>query len=554
MGRYPVMLVRIQEKLFCDVLIIGGGGAGLRSAIAAKLRDADVLLVSKTKLGTGSNTYISKAVIAATGWGTPDDNEKTHVVDTVTGGRFLNDQAMVAKVALRSHSEITFLKECGVNFDMHEGAPRVIKIAGHRYSRHVYGANWSGSDLVLPLKRRAKQVGVRFAEQVFVTRLIAAENRICGAAGITSEGRFYAIHAKVVVLATGGYAQAYLNTNNVPGITGDGQALAYDIGIPLKDIEFVQFYPTATGKRGSRLILYEKMLAQPGVALRNRQGENILKLHGITDPTEVTRDRLAQLITKEIIQEAAPDQGVFMDTEALSEKTARQLSAILPSKWWKGQKVFKVTPTAHFCMGGIVTDQRGETSLKGLFAVGEVAAGVHGANRLGGNALAEIFTMGSWVGEMAAERSTDFETTPVPNNAFAEEGSRLEKAYADKGLSVKQLMNDLKVLMWESVGVIREKSGLVQALDHLHDTLPRVAVSSPADLIKLLELQNMRCVAKMVCRAALERTESRGSHFRSDYPAEDNRIWLKNIVLRKSATGIKLETKPVSLDLVELTV
>jgi succinate dehydrogenase/fumarate reductase flavoprotein subunit len=205
-------------------------------------------------------------------------------------------------------------------------------------------------------------------------------------------------------------------------------------------------------------------------------------------------------------------------------------------------------------MGGIVTDQCGETPLKGLFAVGEVAAGVHGAKRLGGNALAEIFTMGCWVGEMAAERSTEFETTPAPNNAIEEERSRLEKAYADKALSIKQLMNELKVLMWENVGVIREKSGLVQALEYLRETLPRVAVSSPTDLIKLLELQNMRCVAKMVCRAALERTESRGSHFRSDYPAEDNRIWLKNIVLRKSATGIKLETKPVSLDLVKLAV
>ena len=139
---------------------------------------------------------------------------------------------MVAKVAERAHSEITFLKECGVSFDNHEGTLRVIKIPGHRYSRHVYGTNWSGRDLVLPLKRRAMQVGVRFAEQVFVTRLIATEDRICGAAGITADGRFFTIHAKVVVLATGGYAQIYLNTNNVPGITGDGQALAYDLGIP----------------------------------------------------------------------------------------------------------------------------------------------------------------------------------------------------------------------------------------------------------------------------------------------------------------------------------
>ncbi|MGB5619075.1 MAG: FAD-binding protein [Desulfobacterales bacterium] len=548
------MLVRSHEKLSCDVLVIGGGGAGLRSAIAAKLCNADVLLVSKSKLGPCSNTYISKAIIAATGWGTPDDDENVHIVDTVKGGRYLNDQKMVAKVAERTHSEITFLKECGVYFDNHEGTLRVIKIPGHRYSRHVYGTNWTGSDLVLPLKRRAKQVGVRFAEQVFVTRLVAAEDRICGAAGITADGRFFTLCAKVVVLATGGYAQIYLNTNNVPGITGDGQALAYDLGIPLKDMEFVQFYPTATGKRGNRLILYEKMLAQPGVVLCNGRGENILECHGNADPTKVTRDQLAQLITNEIRQGASPDQEVFMDMEALSEETARQMSPILPSRWWKGQKAFKVTPTAHFCMGGIVTDQCGETPLKGLFAVGEATAGVHGANRLGGNALAEIFAMGSWVGEMAAERTRDIGKAIVPKNTFEKERSRLEGAFSNQGLSAKQLINELKQLMWDKAGVIRQESDLGEALKRLREPWPRVAVSSPTDLIRLLEFQNMRCVAKLVCRAALERTESRGSHFRTDYPEEDNRIWLKNIVLRKSKTGINVVAKPVRLDLVELEI
>lgn len=545
------MLVRSQEKLTCDVLVIGGGGAGLRAAIAAKLHNVDVLLVSKTKVGPNSNTYISKAVIAATGWGPADDDENAHIVDTVTGGRFLNDQSMVAKVAERIHSEIIFLKECGVPFDMQAGKPRVIKTPGHRYSRHVYGVNWSGSDLVLPLKRRAKQVGVRFAEQVFVTRLIADENRICGATGITSDGVFYAIQSKVVVLATGGFAQIYLNTNNVPGITGDGQALAYDLGVPLKDMEFVQFYPTAVGKHGSRLILYERILAQPGVLMRNRQGENFLEVHGITDPTKVTRDRLAQLIYNEMIKENSPDQGVFMDTGDLPEETARRLSPLLPARWWQGHKLFKVAPTAHFCMGGIVTDQSGETSLKGLFAVGEATAGVHGANRLGGNALAEIFTMGAWVGEMAVHRTMDIETDSVSKNAFEEERSRLERTYSNRGLSLKELIYDLKQLMWNRVGVIRTKIGLQQALDLLREAYPQVIVLSPKDLIRLLQFQNMRCVAKMVCRAALERTESRGSHFRMDFPEEDNQNWIKNIVLRKTSNGTIIEETPVSLDLVK---
>ena len=294
------------------------------------------------------------------------------------------------------------------------------------------------------------------------------------------------------------------------------------------------------------------MLAQPGVALRNGKGENILERHGIADPTTVTRDRLAQLIANEITQGSTPDQGVFMDMDALSEEAARRLWPILPSRWWKGQKVFKVTPTVHFCMGGIVTNRDGETPLKGLFAVGEATAGVHGANRLGGNALAEIFTMGSWVGEMAAKRSRDLGTAVIPENAIEKEQSRLKGAFSNKGFGVKQLINELKQLMWDKVGVIREEKGLKEASKRLAEPWPRVAVSSPPDLIRLLEFQNMQCVAMMVCRAALERTESRGSHFRTDYPEEDNRVWLKNIMLRKIDSGMDLENKPVSLDLVAL--
>ncbi|MEJ2154027.1 MAG: FAD-binding protein [Desulfobacteraceae bacterium] len=545
------MLVCSHEKLYCDVLIIGGGGAGLRAAIAAKSKNTDVLLVSKTKVGPSSNTYISKAVIASTGWGAIEDNAKVHVEDTVKGGRFLNDPSLVAKVAERSHDEIDFLKACGVHFDLHDGTPRVIKIPGHRYPRHVYGKNWSGSDLVLPLKRRARQDGVRFAEQVFVSRLFADENRIVGAAGITSDGRFYAIQAKVVILATGGYAQIYLNTNNVPGITGDGQALAYELGVPLKDMEFVQFYPTATGKRGNRLILYERLLAQPGVVLSDRCGENILQRYGIDDATQVTRDRLAQLIYEEINMSESPTQGVFMDLEALSEKTARRLAPLLPAKWWKGRKVFNVTPTAHFCMGGIVTNQHGETPVEGLFAVGEVTAGAHGANRLGGNALAEIFAMGSWVGERAAKRAREIGSVPVRADVFNEERSRLEGAYLNKGAEAKQAVAELKRLMWRKVGVIRNESDLQEAQVHLRAQSPHVTVTSPIDLIRKLAFRNMRCVAKLVCRAALERTESRGSHFRKDYPEEDNRNWTKNVVLRKSKGSVGLRTVPVGMDRVK---
>lgn len=546
------MLIRSQEDLHCDVLIVGAGGAGLRAAISAKSKGVDVLLVSKTRIGANSNTYISKAVIAAPGWGPPEDDANAHLADTVTGGRFLNDQSMAAEMTARSHSEIRFLKDCGVPFEMRGETLRLIKTPGHRHPRHVHGENWIGRDLVMPLKRRARQVGVRFLEHLFVSRLIADEHRVIGATGVTADGRFVSLHAKAVVLATGGYAQIYLNTNNAPGITGDGQALAYHAGVALKDMEFVQFYPTATGKRGGRLILYEQLLAQPGVILRDGNGENLLERRGVSDLARLTRDRLAQLIYEETNSAQTPGRAVFMDTEALPEETAKSLSSLLPSRWWKGEKVFPVTPTAHFCMGGVVAGPDGETSLRGLFAVGEAVAGVHGANRLGGNALAEIFGMGSWVGETAAQRAME---TAIPSgfrSAFEAERSRLEAAYAAEGVSVKGLIHELKQMMWRKAGVIRRKTDLQEALDQLRDHVPQSRVSNPGDLIRLLAYRNMRCAAQLVCRAALERTESRGSHFRSDCPKEDNRTWIKNIVLRKSEAGPVVETTPVKLDLVQM--
>ena len=545
------MKLKLQKMLNCDVLVIGGGGAGLRSAIAAKKNHANVLLVSKSRLGRATNTYISKAVIAASGWGVPEDNKDVHMDDTIKGGRFLNDQSKVAMIAERIGPEIAFLKECGVNFTMQDGSPQLLKIPGHLYARHVHGENWTGSDLVLPLIRRARQMGVRSKDHVFVTRLLASDGHITGAAGVTPDGDFVVIRAKTVVLATGGFAHIFLNTNNASGITGDGLALAYELGVALKDMEFVQFYPTAMGKRGSRLLLYEKLLAQKEVVLKNREGEDIIRKNGISDPTQVTRDQLAQLIMKEIKDDRTGSQQIIMELGSLSEETARELTQLIPSSWWKGQKHFKVAPTTHFCMGGVVTDQWGETSQSGLFTVGEVTAGAHGANRLGGNALAEVFSMGSLVGLKAAEMAMKIALHPPAQEEVDNEISRLEGMFSKQGASPQELIRDLKTMMWHKVGIIRKKKELEEALERLQGPWPQAAIENPGDLIKLLEFRNMRLIAEMVCIAALQRTESRGSHYRVDHHEEDNRQWLKNILFRKGDTGMEVETKSVHQGLSE---
>lgn len=546
------MKLNHQKMCDCDVLVIGGGGAGFRSAIAARAKDADVLMVSKSRLGHATNTYISKSIIAASGWGCAEDNDTVHMTDTITGGRFLNDQAKVATLTRRVGAEVTFLRECGVSLAMADGKPQVVHIPGHLYPRHVYGENWTGSDLVSPLKHRAEQAGVRFLENVFVTRLLSADGRITGATGLSVDGQFHAVRAKAVVLATGGYAQIYLNTNNAAGITGDGLALAYEVGGALQDMEFVQFYPTAMGRRGNRLLLYEKMLAQTGVVLKNGDGQDILLKNGFSDPTKVTRDQLAQLVIKEIRADTRGATHMTMDLSALSAETASQLRQLLPAAYWKGQRNYAVAPTTHFCMGGVATDQDGETSVGGLFAIGEVSAGAHGANRLGGNALAEVFALGSLGGEKAAESAQQTGSLPSVDDAVDQEKNRLEGEFSPGGVSPRQLTRALKTLMWEKVGIIRGKSELEAALARIQGDWPEAAIGNSADLIRLLEFRNMRLVAEMVCRAALERTETRGSHFRVDYPAEDNEHWLKNIVLRKGDTGTEVESVNVVQSRVKL--
>ncbi len=544
------MKLNPQENLTCDILIIGSGGAGLRAGIVAASKNADTLLVSKSRIGHPTNTYMSKAIIAASGWGEAEDNKDVHTVDTIKGGRFINDQEKVATLAERVGNEISFLKECGVHFEMADGKPVLAKIPGHHYARHVHGENWTGSDLVKPLTNRAKAAGVRFKDHLFITRLITSEGKICGATGVTTDGDFITIQAKAVVLATGGYAQIYLNTNNAHGITGDGLALAYDAGVALKDMEFVQFYPTARGKQGSRLLLYEKMLIQKGVVLKNSDGEDILKKNG-KDPATITRDQLAQLIINEIKEGPEGKERIVMDLSSLTEETAKELIHLLPAAWWKGEKAYDVVPTTHFCMGGIETDKDGATSVRGLFAVGEATAGAHGANRLAGNALAEIFSLGSLVGEKAAELTMNTGAHLPINEAADIEKERLEKEFSEEGVCPKQLIQDLKEQMWDKAGIAREKNELEKALEFINDTWLSAEVINAKQLIRLLEFQNMRVVAEMVCRAALKRTESRGAHYRVDYPEEDNSQWLKNIVFHKGNDEMEVETRVVSQELVK---
>jgi succinate dehydrogenase/fumarate reductase flavoprotein subunit len=544
------MQFKESHTVSCDVLVIGGGGGGLRAAIEARERGADVLVVSKARVGYGNNTYVSKAAFSATGWGDPEDGPHVHLKDTVIGGRFLNDQKLVALMAEQAGSQVPFLEKCGVIFWKKEGKVRVAKAAGHSFARHVHAARRVGSELILPLKAYAKRIGVRFGDRVFVTKLFSSGDRIAGAFGVTENGIFQIFAAQCVILATGGFANVYLHTNNAPGITGDGQALAYELGLPIKDMEFVQFYPTATGKLGRSILLYEVFVLGAGAKLKNAKGEDIIEKHGLSDPMVLTRDRLARAIMGEIAKGLDVEGGVIMDLSPIPEGKTARLGPLFPSKRSVDRKAFIVSPTTHFCMGGVIIDKNAETSLPGLFAVGEVGAGIHGANRLAGNALCEVFTMGHIAGKGAAQRFGEMGTPKMPRDEISAEKARLESLFTRGRQDPKTLSRLLKEVMWQKAGIVRYRGSLeemLQRIEAFRSPGSKFQVTTWTQLIRYLEFQNMLLISEMICRAALLRTESRGSHYRSDYPEEDNSNWLKNIVLRKEEGGMRLEAVPISL-------
>lgn len=528
-----------SKRVKCDVLVIGSGGAGLRAAIAAAEAGAIVLMVSKSRIGQVSNTILSKSVIAASGLGSNDDSAIKHGLDTLEGGRYLNDLAIVNRFTEAIQSEVEQLRKWGVEFVSAESVnPKLFKFPGHSQARHVVGKNWLGRDLVRPMLQKALALGVSFEERLFVSKLIAIDNQICGATCISPDGRFVEIVANAVVLATGGFGHLYLNTNNAPDVTGDGHALAGDVGVRLQDMEFVQFYPTTLGKRGRRILLYERLLTQKGVVLRDGQGEDLLRKHDNYKPDEITRDQLAQLIMKEILADPKKQGAVFFDLSGLDVKAETEMSALLPPGWAEGKRIFQVSPTTHFCMGGVVVDQNGETSCQGLFAAGEVTAGAHGANRLIGNALAELLVMGAHAGKNAAQKLSGQDCSDAFAAASSREMNRLKSFYGRKGLNPEKLTEEIKRTMWFEAGIIRNRESLNRALKAI-EKLKKAPfmINSCADLIRYLEFANLALVGEMVCLSALARNESRGAHYRTDFPLEDNDRWKCNIAV--ALTGKK---------------
>ncbi len=542
-------LVKKCVNYSCDVLVIGGGGAGLRSAIEARENGAKVMVVSKAKVGYGNNTIMSKAILTSPGWGDTSDNQQVYMKDTIIGGRYINDQNLVDTMAAEAGQQPSILEKYGANFSKQDNKFDLLAIPGHTYARDVQGKNHKGKDYMMPLLTYAKEAGIDFVDKILITKLITSNNQIKAVTGISEEGDYVVFTVKSVILTTGGYSQVYFNTSNTPGINGDGLALAYELGVPLKDMEFIQYYPSASGKRGNNLLLYEGFLFN-GAVLKNVNNENILIKHGLNDPTIITRDLLAQTIFKEIRDGFGIDHGLLMDLTAVSDERLEQFKPMLPQGVSEKRKCI-VSPTAHHSMGGVMINTSTQTNLPGLYAAGEVCAGMHGANRLAGNALAEVFAMGGIAGRNAAIYAKECDVNSEQEDQIGEERERLESFFSLTGENSISLIKSLKKMMWQRAGIVRNSNDLERALVQIEDfrlESQKCKIEKPKDLMSNIGLQNMLLLSEMVCRSALLRTETRGSHCRSDYPQEDNDNWLKNIVIRKENDAMMVDLQPVQLE------
>lgn len=509
----------------CDVLVIGSGGAGLRAALAARECGAAVAVLCRGTPGKGSATIVSGGVFAGS---PPDMGPEAHLERTLQAGRGLNRVDLARALAQESPARLQELVAWGIRADYR---------GGYLFSRGRPPV-W-GEAIVNCLSERCRAAGVSFRTGLAATDL-ELENGSARVGVIElRSGRRRLLRARAVVLACGGAGGLYARHDNPRGIVGEGYALALRAGATLQDLEFVQFYPIGIAESGLPRHLVPPRLADHGL-LVNDLGEDLYAKYGITErpAAERARDRLSQALWRE----ARAGRSVRLDLTGVSEAqwTADPFSAsvlgIIGRRCGALQRPLRIAPMAHHTMGGAVIDPHGATSVPGLFAAGEVAGGLHGANRMGGNALAETLVFGKRAGESAAEWAcgrampAQAGARPVPN----------ENPRGNAPLEEVELGQRLARLMWEEGGIVRTGEGLARALREVDELRARVesapAGIQPAEVARGLRLRAALTAAGLILEAARRRTESRGAHYREDHPQSDDR-WRGHLQVREGAAG-----------------
>ncbi len=578
-----------------DVLIIGSGGAGLRAATSASAAGVSVGLVTKCLLGKAHTVMAEGGIAAALSNVDERDGWKVHFADTMRGGQYLNNWRMAELHAKEAPDRVRELEAWGALFDRTKDG-RILQrnFGGHAYPRLAHVGDRTGLEMLRALQDSGVHLGVDVYMEYTVIELLKDGDRVVGALSYDREkGAFTVFHAKAVIIATGGIGKLYKITSNSWDCTCDGHSLAYHTGAELIDMEFVQFHPTGMvwppSVRG--LLVTESVRGEGGILL-NKDGRRFMfddipplytdqtadseeegwrYTQGAKDarrpPELLTRDHLARCIVREIKEgRGSPHGGVFLDISWIKEKLSdaeQHIKRKLPAMYHQFKRLadiditkepMEVGPTTHYAMGGVRVDADTQMScVPGLFAAGECAAGLHGANRLGGNSLSDLLVFGKRAGEFAARFAQDHQAGQVNRDQVEEAVRRTLEPFdhADDagGEGAYQIQGDLQAIMQDLVGIVREEEEMVGALagfEQLRSRARRVVVSGNRAFNpgwhSAVDLEHLLTVGEAITRAALERRESRGAHSRSDYPDKDPAAASVNIVIQKGSDGT-METR-----------
>jgi succinate dehydrogenase / fumarate reductase, flavoprotein subunit len=579
------------ERHGYDVIVVGAGGAGLRAAIAAHDAGAHVAIVCKSLLGKAHTVMAEGGAAAAMGNVYPEDNWQVHFRDTMRGGKMLNHWRMAQLHAQEAPARIHELEEWGALFDRTpDGLISQRDFGGHRYARLAHVGDRTGLELIRTLQQRAVALGIDVYMECTITRLLKDDGHIAGAFGYWREsGRFVVFESPTVILATGGIGKSYKVTSNSWEYTGDGHALALQAGASLVNMEFVQFHPTGMVWPPSvRGILVTESVRGDGGVLRNSQGRRFMfdyipeffkaetadsedeadrwyddKKNNRRPPELLPRDEVARAINSEVkAGRGTPHGGVFLDIA--SRRTPEYIQRRLPSMYHQFKELadvditagpMEVGPTCHYVMGGVaVAPDTEESSVPGLYAAGEVAGGMHGANRLGGNSLSDLLVFGRRAGLNAAYAVIRMRSRPTVSDADVRAAAEAAVApFADEGgENPYTVQHDLQDVMHNLVGIIRTSDEMEQALKAISDLRERATKATVEGHRQYnpgwhlaLDLHNMLLVSECIARAALERTESRGGHTRDDYPATDQSWGRVNLHCVLDGDEVAVERRPL---------
>ncbi|MEN6330053.1 MAG: fumarate reductase (CoM/CoB) subunit TfrA [Methanobacteriaceae archaeon] len=540
-----------RETYQADVLVIGSGGAGCRAAIEAHKNGREVIIVSKgLSFKSGCTTLAEGGYNAAFAYVDDEDSVDAHFKDTLKGGGYINDKKLARILVEEAPARLNELEGFGALFDRQEsGLLNQRPFGGQTYRRTCFQGDRTGHEMMTALKEEVIREDITMVEEVMITSLLwDDEGRVAGACGFSIPNTdLMVFQASSTILATGGAGWLYPVTSNALQKTGDGYALAYRAGADLLDMEQVQFHPTGMLYPDSRRgVLVTEAVRGEGGRLINAIGERFMNKYDSRGEL-ATRDVVARSIYNEIREgRGTPRGGVYLDVthlsaEIIEEKLETMLFQFMDVGLDIRKEPMEVAPTAHHVMGGSLITSDCETTITNLFAAGEAAGGVHGANRLGGNALAETQVFGRRAGKAAAENALTASGGVNKEQLDAEE-DRISGLFKEGDYYPHQIKEELQAVMWDKVAIIRNEGGLKSALDQIQELKARMkSLTVPEGkgfnryLLDALELDNMILVAELVTRSATIRTESRGSHYREDYP-ETSPEWNKSIVLNKKGS------------------